>query len=53
MKADHARKFTARYNKIMLYTLATVLFVSAILIVIQTKIKQQYDNEQLIEQFKT
>ncbi|MGR6873090.1 PDC sensor domain-containing protein [Pseudomonas sp. HK3] len=53
MKADHARKFTARYNKIMLYTLATVLLVSAILIVIQTKIKQQYDNEQLIEQFKT
>lgn len=53
MEKFEARQFTARYNKIMLYTFLAVLLVSALLISIQTMSEAKYKNNQLIEQFKT
>ncbi|WP_062063818.1 cache domain-containing protein [Cellvibrio sp. OA-2007] len=53
MEKFEARQFTARYNKIMLYTFFAVLLVSALLISIQTMSEAKYKNNQLIEQFKT
>ena len=53
MEKFQARQFTARYNRIMLYTLSAVLLVSIILIAIQTISKQKHNKIQLIDQFKT
>lgn len=53
MEKFEARQFTARYNKIMLYTFLAVLLVSALLISIQAISEAKYKNNQLIEQFKT
>ena len=48
MEKFEARQFTARYNKIMLYTFLAVLLVSALLISIQTMSEAKYKNNQLI-----
>jgi hypothetical protein len=53
MEKFDARQFTARYNKIMLYTFLAVLLVSALLISIQAISAAKYKNNQLVEQFKT
>lgn len=53
MEKFEARQFTARYNKIMLYTFLAVLLVSALLISIQAISEAKNKNTQLIEQFKT
>lgn len=53
MEKFDARQFTARYNKIMLYTFLAVLLVSALLISIQAISEAKYKNNQLVEQFKT
>jgi hypothetical protein len=53
MEKFETRQFTARYNKIMLYTFVAVLVVSALLISIQAMSEAKYKNNQLLEQFKT
>ncbi len=53
MEKFEARQFTARYNKIMLYTFFAVLLVSALLIAIQTISEDKHEKSQLVEQFKT
>ncbi|GAA6135364.1 hypothetical protein NBRC116188_21540 [Oceaniserpentilla sp. 4NH20-0058] len=53
MEQFETRQFTSRYNKIMLYTFSAVLLVSAILITIQTLSKKNFENKELVDQFKT